>query len=80
MIVLDLPEPVAGTVETMAARAGMTASSWLADQIVHAFGTGRVVTDPNQPHRRTHRGRRSRAAIARAAARKAATIETPTNE
>ncbi len=73
MIVLNLPDSVAVTVETMAAKVGMTSSSWLSDQICHAYGSGRVtLTTPEKP--RLSRSTRRRHAAARRAARAARAV------
>ncbi|MGH1591017.1 hypothetical protein ACRBEV_24940 [Methylobacterium phyllosphaerae] len=81
MIVIDLPEPVAITVETMAAKVGMTASAWLGDQIEHAYGNGRVsLINPEKPRRQSRSTPRRHAAARRAArAARAVITETPEN-
>ncbi|GEP02285.1 hypothetical protein [Methylobacterium oxalidis] len=76
IITLDLPDSLAGSIEARAGRAGMTASSWLSDQLETAFGSGILVRESEMSLApRKHRKRRSKASRERHRARETAQSE-----
>ncbi|WP_155935118.1 hypothetical protein [Methylobacterium sp. 10] len=77
LLSITLPLNAANALDEAAGKAGMTASSFLAEQVAHAFGTEAYLSkrDQGRKRRRATRAQRKAFALARRASRQPAEPE-----